>query len=112
MTVPAADVAVELERLRGTVTTGFAEVKGSLAVVVERTARTDEAVKQLREDMDKAVGGLRADTEAELKKRDDATEALRTDVEALKQGRWPLGQIGALVAVAGAATGAAALFLR
>ncbi|MFF0222762.1 hypothetical protein [Streptomyces sp. NPDC004629] len=112
MTVPAADVAVELERLRGTVTTGFAEVKGSLAVLVERTARTDEAVKQLRADTDEAVKQLREETETALKKRDEVAGALRADIEALKQGRWPLGQIGALVGVAGVATGAAALFLR
>lgn len=94
MTVPAADVAVELERLRGTVATGFAEVKGSLAVLVERSARNEQDVKQLREDHDKELGEL------------------RTDIEALKRGRWPLAAVGALTGVAGAATGVISLLAR
>lgn len=94
MTVPAADVAVELERLRGTVSTGFAEVKGSLAVLVEQSNRNKEDVRQLREDTEKDVNEL------------------RTDVEALKKNRWPLPAIGALTGVAGAATGLISLLTR
>ncbi|MCX3064191.1 hypothetical protein [Streptomyces beihaiensis] len=82
MTVPEASVAVELERLRGTVTTGFAEVKGSLGVLVERSARNERDVQQLREDTDKALAEL------------------REDVEALKRTRWPLASVGALTGVA------------
>jgi hypothetical protein len=87
-----AAVAVELERLRGTVSTGFAEVKGSLAVLMERSARTERDLAQLREDTDKEIG------------------ALRTEVEALKDRRWPLGVVGALCGAAGAVTGVVALF--
>ncbi|MGW2707236.1 hypothetical protein [Streptomyces sp. NPDC001340] len=94
MTVPEASVAVELERLRGTVATNFAEVKGQLGVLVERSARTEQDVRQLREDTDQDIAALRA------------------DVEALKKNRWPLPAIGALTGVAGAAAGVAALFLH
>ncbi|MEU6222230.1 hypothetical protein [Streptomyces sp. NPDC047042] len=94
MTVPAADVAVELERLRGTVATGFAEVKGSLAVLVERSARHEQDLTQLREATEKDI------------------DALRTDVEALKRNRWPLAAVGALTGIAGAATGVVSLLTR
>ena len=94
MTVPEASVAVELERLRGTVATGFAEVKGSLTVLVERSARNEQDLQQLREDTGKDI------------------DALRQDVEALKRNRWPIAAVGALTGAAGAATGAIALFIR
>ncbi|MCD7440223.1 hypothetical protein K4B79_18590 [Streptomyces lincolnensis] len=94
MTVPEASVAVELERLRGTVATGFAEVKGSLSVLVERSARNEQDLKQLREDTEKDVDELRA------------------EVEALKRSRWPLPAVGALTGVAGAATGVISLLVR
>jgi hypothetical protein len=65
------DVALELERLRGTVEAGFARVDGSLALLVQRSDQTD---KQL------------ADHEQRL--------------DALEHSRWPLASIGALAAVA------------
>ncbi|MFJ9827282.1 hypothetical protein ACIRSU_23430 [Streptomyces sp. NPDC101160] len=64
-------VALELERLRGTLEAGFARVDGSLALLVQRSDQTD---KQL------------ADHEARL--------------DALERARWPLASIGALAAVA------------
>lgn len=64
-------VALELERLRGTLEAGFARVDGSLALLVQRSDQTD---KQL------------ADHEARL--------------DALERSRWPLASIGALAAVA------------
>ena len=94
MTVPEASVAVEVERLRGTVATGFAEVKGSLAVRVERSTRTERDLLALRED-----------TEQELNE-------LRAEVEALKRNRWPLPALGALAGVVGTATAVIALFTR
>ncbi|MGW1158417.1 hypothetical protein ACWD5Q_06490 [Streptomyces sp. NPDC002513] len=96
MTAPesTAAVAVELAELRGEIRTGLTEIKGSLAVLVERTARTDEDVKQLRTDVEKDVASL------------------RVEVEALKTRRWPLGAIGAISGMAGAAAGVAALFQR
>ncbi|NGO70005.1 hypothetical protein [Streptomyces boncukensis] len=74
----AQSVAVELERLRGTVTTGFAEVKGSLAVLVEQSNRNREDLQQLRADTEKDITDLRA------------------DVEAFKRTRWPLPSLAAL----------------
>ncbi|MEU8758085.1 hypothetical protein [Streptomyces sp. NPDC048659] len=70
-------VALELERLRGTLEAGFARVDGSLALLVQRSDQTD---KQL------------ADHEARL--------------DALERSRWPLASIGALAAVATVAVAA------
>lgn len=81
MTVPAADVAVELERLRGTVTTGFARVEGSLAVLVEQSNRNKEDVRQLREDTNRSL--------AELDQR----------LTLLERTRWPLPAVAALTGV-------------
>jgi len=67
---PAA-VALELERLRGTVEAGFARVDGALALLVQRNDQTD---RQL------------ADHEVRL--------------DSLERARWPLASIGALAAVA------------
>ncbi|MEU3291886.1 hypothetical protein ABZ722_05935 [Streptomyces longwoodensis] len=64
-------VAVELERLRGTVEAGFARIDGSLALLVQRSDQTD---RQL------------ADHEQRL--------------EALERSRWPLASVGTLAAVA------------
>ena len=65
-------VALELERLRGTLEAGFARVDGSLALLVQRSDQTD---KQL------------ADHEARL--------------DALERARWPAASIAALTASAG-----------
>ncbi|MGW4727678.1 hypothetical protein ACWEQC_00490 [Streptomyces shenzhenensis] len=76
MTIPTpsdpAAVAVELEKLRGTMETGFARVDGSLALLVQRGDQTD---RQL------------ADHETRL--------------DALERNRWPLPSLAALVAVCG-----------
>ncbi|MFG2960014.1 hypothetical protein ACGF5O_40615 [Streptomyces sp. NPDC048291] len=64
-------VALELERLRGTLEAGFARVDGALALLVQRSDQTD---RQL------------ADHERRL--------------DALERTRWPLTSIGALAAVA------------
>lgn len=73
MTAPLEpSVAVELERLRGAVDTGFATLNGRLDVALQRTDQTERALAQLR-----------------------------ADVEALKKNRWPLPAIGALSGVAG-----------
>ncbi|MEU6623574.1 hypothetical protein ABZ926_22765 [Streptomyces litmocidini] len=65
-------VALELERLRGTLEAGFARVDGSLALLVQRSDQTD---KQL------------ADHEARL--------------DELERARWPLASIAAVTASAG-----------
>lgn len=94
MTVSEASVAVELERLRGTVATGFAEVKGALAVLVERSDRNERDLAQLRDHTAKEL------------------DELRVDVEALKRNRWPFAALGALTGVAGAVAGLLALYIR
>lgn len=78
---PATNVAVEIAQLRGEIRTGLADIKGTLAVLVERTNRTDADVRQLRTDMEKDVGELRA------------------KLEALESRRFPLPVIGALTTV-------------
>lgn len=66
------DVALELERLRGTMEAGFARVDGALALLVQRS---DQSERRL------ADHGTR--------------------LAALERGRWPLPSIAALVAVLG-----------
>jgi hypothetical protein len=68
-----ASVALELERLRTSVETGFARVDGSLALLVQRGDQTD---RQL------------ADHEARL--------------DELERARWPVAGIATLTALAGA----------
>ncbi|MFF9261988.1 hypothetical protein [Streptomyces longwoodensis] len=74
MTIPTpsdpAAVAVELEKLRGTMETGFARVDGSLALLVQRGDQTDRAI---------------ADHESRL--------------DALERNRWPLPAMAALTGV-------------
>ncbi|MEV2203725.1 hypothetical protein AB0E11_27715 [Streptomyces fradiae] len=70
---PAA-VAVELEKIRGTMAEGFARVDGSLALLVQRGDQTDRAI---------------ADHEQRL--------------DALERARWPLPSLAALVGVIGLA---------
>ncbi|MGI5350199.1 hypothetical protein ACQEU8_36510 [Streptomyces sp. CA-250714] len=68
---PAA-VTLELERLRRSVEVGFAKTDGALALLVQRSDQTDEALK---------------DHEQRLSQ--------------LERSRWPLPSVAALVAIAG-----------
>ncbi|KQX83479.1 MULTISPECIES: hypothetical protein [unclassified Streptomyces] len=71
MTPPESTaVAVELERLRGTVEAGFAQVEGALALLGQRNDQTD---RQL------------ADHEQRL--------------DAIERNRWPVQAVTALTAV-------------
>ncbi|MEU7602224.1 hypothetical protein [Streptomyces sp. NPDC041003] len=75
MTDPTpGDVALELERLRATVETGFARLDGALALLVQRSDQLDTRL---------------ADHEQRL--------------DALEKTRWPLPSVLALVAVIGLA---------
>ncbi|MET9206886.1 hypothetical protein [Streptomyces bacillaris] len=67
-------VALELERMRGSLEAGFTRADGQLALLVQRSDQTD---KQL------------ADHEARL--------------DLLERSRWPLASIAALTATAGVA---------
>ncbi|MGF0176730.1 hypothetical protein ACQF36_41630 [Streptomyces sp. Marseille-Q5077] len=71
---PPESVAVELEKLRGTMAEGFARVDGSLALLVQRGDQTD---RQL------------ADHDQRL--------------DALERGRWPLPSVAAVVGLLGVA---------
>jgi hypothetical protein len=62
--------------------------------------------------VDAELQRLRADMDAELEKRDNAIKDLRAEVEALKQGRWPLAQIGTLVALGGLVAAVVAFFVH
>lgn len=73
-------VAVELERLRGAVDTGFATLNGRLDTALQRTAQSE-----------KDIAGL------------------EDRVTALERARWPLPTIGALTGVTGAAVAVLAL---
>ncbi|RLU85897.1 hypothetical protein CTZ27_26385 [Streptomyces griseocarneus] len=64
-------VALELERLRGTLETGFARVDGALALLVQRSDQSDRQLAELEDRV--------------------------TDLE---RARWPLPSLAALVAVA------------
>ncbi|GGY27844.1 hypothetical protein [Streptomyces xanthochromogenes] len=75
MTDPTpGDVALELERLRATVETGFARLDGALALLVQRSDQLDTRL---------------ADHEQRL--------------DALERSRWPLPSVLAMVAVIGLA---------
>lgn len=73
-------VALELAELRRSVDVGFAKTDGALALLVQRSDQTDQAIAQ---------------------------HASRLD--SLERNRWPLPSIGALAGLAGAATGLIAL---
>ncbi|MGW1039316.1 hypothetical protein [Streptomyces sp. NPDC002547] len=75
MTPPESTaVAVELERLRGAVDTGFATLNGRLDLALQRTSTVESDVADLK-----------------------------TDVEALKRNRWPLPAVAALAGMGGLA---------
>lgn len=69
---PPESVAVELEKLRGTMAEGFARVDGSLALLVQRGDQTDRQLTDHDQRLD-----------------------------ALERARWPLPSLAALVAVFG-----------
>ncbi|MET8824802.1 hypothetical protein ABZX40_18030 [Streptomyces sp. NPDC004610] len=101
MTVPEASVAVELAQLRGEMHAGFEQIKGTLALLVERTNRTDADVRELRADLD-----------AELQKiREEEVKPLRARVDALESRRFPLPVVGALATICALLVSVIALIL-
>lgn len=78
---PAESFAVQFATLRGELRTDMADIKGSLAVLVERSNRHEEDVRQERA----------------------AREALERRVESLEARRWPLPALAILVSLAAVA---------
>lgn len=67
------------------------EIKTACAVLVERSARTEQDVRDLRSDMD-----------AETQKRRDENQRLRTELDTVKRHVWMgLGGVLVLAPVAG-----------
>ncbi|MGW6458038.1 hypothetical protein ACWF94_19350 [Streptomyces sp. NPDC055078] len=101
----STQVALELERLRGDFA-GFGrdlgDIKTACAVLVERSTRTEQDLRDLRAEKDQELRDLRAETSQEIAE-------VRADVEEWKKTRWPLQAVGALTGVAGVATGLIAL---
>lgn len=63
----SGQVALELERMRGILETGFARVDGSLALLVQRSDQTDRTLMQHGDDLksvEKRVDSLEADAKA------------------------------------------------
>ncbi|MFE7947424.1 hypothetical protein [Streptomyces sp. NPDC057426] len=67
----SGQVALELERMHGTMKEGFARVDGALALLVQRSDQTDKDIEDLRQ-----------------------------DVENLKRNRWPLPAVAAITGCA------------
>lgn len=92
MTTPPGDglnVAAELAGLRGEMSTGFAEIKGQLALIADRQASTTDDLNKLSADLEKLDGR----------------------VTALEGRRWPLVPIASLSGVVAAVAAGAALFV-
>lgn len=74
MTPPEPQVALELERLRGAVDTGFTRLNGRLDLALQRTSQTEKDISDLEQRL-----------------------------AALERARWPLPSIGVLTGAAGLA---------
>ncbi|MFJ2111974.1 MULTISPECIES: hypothetical protein [unclassified Streptomyces] len=77
----SANAALELERLRGAVTTGFAELNGRLDTALQRTGQTEKDIAELE-----------------------------TRLAALERARWPLPGLAVLAGLAGVGTSVIALY--
>lgn len=71
MPPPPDNIAIELERLRGTCAEGFARINGQLDVLVERSDRTEKDI-----------------------------EALQIKVSALERARWAAMGAGTVLGIA------------
>jgi hypothetical protein len=90
---PDPGTAIEIQKLRGDISTGFAEIKGSLNLLVQRSDQTDRTLGEHRTemvDLDKRVGELERLAAA------DAELQVPSRVRTLEAGRWPLPALGAL----------------
>ncbi|MFD8233985.1 hypothetical protein ACFV20_19155 [Streptomyces sp. NPDC059696] len=93
MTPPeTTSVAVELANLRsdiGSFGRDLGEIKTSCAVLVERSARTEQDVRDLRRELEDEVKRL----------REDELKPLKADLDAVKGRQWPLQSIAGLASV-------------
>ncbi|GGY29637.1 hypothetical protein GCM10010363_07600 [Streptomyces omiyaensis] len=92
----SGQVALELERMRGILETGFARVDGSLALLVQRSDQTDRALIQHGDDLkslEKRVDALEADGKAA------ATHGPR--LAAVEKVAWTAIGVGLLAVPAG-----------
>ena len=91
----AHSVALELERLRGTMEANFAELRGSLTLLVERSARTEQDIRDLRDD-----------TEREITALNTGIDAVRGEVDDLQQTRSRAqGMLWGVAAIVGGGAG-------
>lgn len=89
-------IARQLEQLRGElapIAADLTEVKLSCAVLVERSTRTEQDVRDLKAATDEAVGDLRG------------------EVEELKGRRWPMQAVAVLSGLVGTGLALVALFV-
>jgi hypothetical protein len=107
--VPDPGTAIELQRLRGDISTGFAEIKGSLALLVQRSDQTDRSLGEHRTelvDLDKRV------SELERCQAADAELGQESRLRRLEAARWPLPALAALVSLGALGVAAAPLLSR
>src|SRR5688572_15906058 len=74
------------------------DIKTACAVLVERSDRNEQDVRQVRVDMEKGDEGIRGEV-----------HTLRLEVEALKSRRWPLATIAVVATIAGVVVAAVAV---
>ncbi|MGW4648029.1 hypothetical protein [Kitasatospora sp. NPDC004289] len=106
---PGSATALELEKLRGELSTGFAEIKGSLQLLVQRSDQTDRSLGEHRVelvDLDKRLAAL------EQARAADAELGQESRLRSLEASRWPLASAGGLVGLAGLALGVYSNFSR
>lgn len=110
-----APIVRELERLGRVLDThsrtlgrDVMEIKSSCAVLVERTDRFEQDIRDLRADTERALEGMRSEKQRE-------NQVLRVEIEELKARRWPRTSVAVLVTAVGvvvaAVTGVAVLFV-
>lgn len=91
----STQVILELERLRGTLETGFARVDGALALLVQRSDQTDRTLDKQGSDLEgleKRVDALEADVKA------SASHGGR--LSAVERVAWTAVGVGAVAAPA------------
>ena len=93
MTPPETSaLTAELANLRGDFVSfgrDLSEIKTACAVLVERSNRTEQDVRDLRRELEDEVRKI----------REDDLKPLRAEVDAVKGRQWPLQSVAALASV-------------